>query len=230
MWGLSLVIVDDEQPVFSPDWQFSQHISTTGGCVQGDQSDVILDIPQGALSQEQVVEIRGAVCTSLDEVHKQLSLPEDEYIVSPVVEYFAGPGFRSQKAMRVVMPHFLHPAFSGSSVKVYHFRRDRLGSVVCEPVLRVERDDLKYHSAAASSQVYVLAENRQIHVLTNHFSGYFCTDCGQEYPPPELLLEVHAKHVEKAANKTMAAVRLDVWDSRFNIRDFREVRLAWSSS
>ncbi|KAK7479391.1 hypothetical protein BaRGS_00029383, partial [Batillaria attramentaria] len=217
-------------PVFSQSWQFCETFSTTGGRLQGEQSSVFLKIPTHAVDGSMKPEtIQGAVCTNLEEVHCRLKLPADECIVSPVVEYEAGSGasFRTRKPMEIVLPHFLHPSFSGKFVKVYRFHLDPSGDFDVKQLPLGDKHALKQkinlQNPEHDAGVYCFNKNNQILILTTHFCGYLCTYCKKEYPPSDLYLEVFAKHVTEG-RQTSAAVRLYVWDNRFTIKDFTQNR------
>ncbi|KAK7471876.1 hypothetical protein BaRGS_00035460 [Batillaria attramentaria] len=78
----------NKDPSFSKRWQFSEIFSREGGKLQGENSDIVLHVPTGAVINGNV-EIKGAVSTNLEEVQRSLPFGTDEWIVSPVVEYSA---------------------------------------------------------------------------------------------------------------------------------------------
>ncbi|KAK7479395.1 hypothetical protein BaRGS_00029387 [Batillaria attramentaria] len=214
------------KPMFGQEWQFSQTFSSEVGSLRGDRSDVCLQVPVGAIVTGSQVTIKGAVSTSLDEIENKLNrkLRKDEYIVSPVIEYNAGPKFVSKKPMCIVLPHFLNSL--NESVNVYRIQREKGRGYVLQTLKQVGRDELNEESAQAniaSTGVYYFGDKGRIHILTCHFSGYFCTHCGENFTSPELHLEVRAKYSSER-KRPVAEVRLDIWDSRFNIQDFRQNR------
>nr|KAG5693877.1 hypothetical protein BaRGS_009933 [Batillaria attramentaria] len=214
------------KPMFSQDWQFSEKFASTGGWLGGGRSDVWLQVPEGTITEGSQVTIKRAVSTRLDEIENKLNrkLQKDEYIASPVVEYDAGPKFVSKKPMCIVLPHFLNSL--NEPVNVYRVRRKKGRGYILQTLKQVGRDELNEESAQASiasTGVYYFGDKGRIHILTCHFSGYFCTHCGENFTSPELHLEVHAKYSSER-KRPVAEVRLDIWDSRFNIQDFRQNR------
>ncbi|XP_070209267.1 uncharacterized protein [Littorina saxatilis] len=208
-------------PMFSDTWQVREEFNSSGGFFRGPESDVRLEIPAGAVEDNLHVLIKGAVCTDLEHVHRSFRLPENEYIASVVAEYFAGDGFQFQKHVRIVLPHFLPPTFCKEKVKVYQCYVTASGDWV-QQILPLEEKDNARRSSLKNEQlqreaVFYFAEKNEIHILTTHFSVYFCTDCGTDYPPPELFLEVHGRHSHQQVD-----MRLYIWDSRLNIEDFRK--------
>ena len=221
---------DDDRPYFSDAWQIREEFTSHGGTLQSPLSDVRVQIPAAAIQEGMYVLLKGAICTDLDFVHRNLQLPDNEYIMSPVAEYSAAVqhGFRFQKPVRVVLPHFLRPSFSKGNVKVYQCRILESGDWTIETLPLEDKDNLlrrpsNQNGFPQPTGVFYLAANSEIHIWTSHFSVYFCTDCGTGYPPPELRVEVHAKHVAMDADQRQVDVRLDIWDSRLQIQDFRNV-------
>ena len=216
-----------DRPYFSGTWQICKEFTSQGGTLRAPRSDVRVEIPEDAVEEDIYVLLKGAICTDLDSVHRNFQLPDSEYIMSPVAEYSAGRGFQFQKPVRVVLRHFLPPTFSKDNVKVYQCRLLESGDWTIQALHLEEKDNrrrlLTWKEYVQQTGVFYFAENSEIHVLTNHFSLYFCTDCGTNYPPPELWLEVHARHVIKEADERQVDVRLDIWDRRLQVQDFRQV-------
>ena len=214
-------------PLFSQTWQFSAVITSQGGTLQGQQSDVRVVIPSKAVEKNCNVLALGAICTDLETVHTYFKLPEEEYIASPVAEYFAEPDFPFQTPVRIILPHFLHPNFSEDSVKVYQCYRSESGDWIVETLPMEDKKNLQQSSIQTGHSqrrgIFCFAENREIHILTNHFSVYWCTDCKTNYSSPELFLKVYAKHTEETCDERQVDIRLDIWDSRLRIQDFPNV-------
>ncbi|XP_025089351.1 uncharacterized protein LOC112561223 isoform X2 [Pomacea canaliculata] len=203
-------------PVLSEDWQFSNEFSVMGGKLQGNDSDVILEIPVGGIGKDEVVTIHGAVSTDLNKAYSKLDLPKDEVIVSPIVEYFAGLGFTFQKAVKIVLPSFMPPNVSLEHIHVYQFHSEN-NKVHCYR-LQTLNTNMEHFE--------VDTYGRQIHIVTHHFSGYLCTVCEKacaDYTKPhDITLQVYAKHVLRDDNTREVIVRLDMWDARFSIKDFQK--------
>ncbi|PVD32268.1 hypothetical protein C0Q70_07701 [Pomacea canaliculata] len=181
-------------PVLSEDWQFSNEFSVMGGKLQGNDSDVILEIPVGGIGKDEVVTIHGAVSTDLNKAYSKLDLPKDEVIVSPIVEYFAGLGFTFQKAVKIVLPSFMPPNVSLEHIHVYQFHSEN-NKVHCYR-LQTLNTNMEHFE--------VDTYGRQIHIVTHHFSGYLCTVCEKacaDYTKPhDITLQVYAKHVLRDDN------------------------------
>jgi hypothetical protein len=215
----------EEMPQFCPNWQFDGLFTAHGGTLKGANSDVRLEIPAKSTGNDSVL-IKGAVYTDLNAAHEHLGLPQEERIVTPVVEYFAGKGFRFQQPVRVVLPHFMSPNASSDKVRAYVCQRSSSGSWSVTP-LRLEsksNEDPK-NGHKPETGVFYLAENNEIHVKTDHFSVYFCTECGTEFSTPNLTCKVFAKYTERETedDESLVGIRLDIWDSRHKIKDFLHV-------
>ena len=211
-------------PRFCDTWQEWDEVTSHGGSFTHPGSHIRLHIPAQAVEEGASVTVSKAVCTDLDLVHRQFRLPQDEFIMSPVVEYHAGQNFRFQKPVLLALPHFLPPTFSQNKVKVYRCYRSESGQWTVETVQQHQKDNLQ---SARQNQdhtgSFCFAENKEIHISTTHFSIYFCTDCGKEYPPPDLYMEVYAKCEVKQSGEKTASVRLYIWDNRIRIEDFKKV-------
>lgn len=218
--------LSSETPIFSASWQFFNNFSADGGHLQGPKSDVYLNIEKGAVLQGTNITIYGAVYTDLTTVHNHLNLPMNESIASPVVEYCASISkFESHVPMSIILPHFVTKPVSHESLKVYCFRHATPpAGFYLKPLRVVEKGDLKEAlkdvNFNKSVGVYYF-DNKKVCIWTAHFSGYVCTDCGKEWKSPEIQAEVHTKYTSALR---LLDVRLDLWDSRFNIKDFKEIR------
>jgi hypothetical protein len=147
---------DLPKPLFSNKWQFEKTVSSSGGRLQGYDSDVVVSIPPYAVddahslttsscpqsskqdlfnesSEEHehslTVKIHGTISTDLRRVHEQLQLEEDEKICSPVAEYFAGKDFRFQKPVCILLPHFLPDDILRTEIRVYQVEAGDGGTV-----------------------------------------------------------------------------------------------------
>ena len=211
-------------PRFCDTWQEWDEVTSHGGSFTHPGSDIRLHIPAQAVEEGASVTVSKAVCTDLDLVHREFHLPQEEFIMSPVVEYHAGQNFRFQKPVLLALPHFLPPTFSQNKVKVYRCYRSESGQWTVETVQQHQKDNLQ--SARQNLDhigSFCFAENKEIHISTTHFSIYFCTDCGKEYPPPDLYMEVYAKYEVKQSGEKTASIRLYICDSRILIGDFKKV-------
>jgi hypothetical protein len=251
---------DIPNPMFSEIWQFEGTFTSSGGNIQGCDSDVVLSIPPDAIDecysqfqksstdsnsnqdlfhnsfgfehyqpdQAAGITIHGAISTDLQRVHQQLHLEEDEKICSPVAEYFAGKDFRFHKPVCIRLPHFLPEDIHKTEIRVYQIQEGedgtemRISTVQLLETTNEESNDFKT-SKSASTEGFCW-ENGQICIFTTHFSAYFCTHCKKEMNPPKLYLRLYAKYFQKP-NTTDVNIKLFIWDTRLEIRDFRKVRL-----
>ncbi|XP_025091541.1 uncharacterized protein LOC112562475 [Pomacea canaliculata] len=210
-------------PIISPQWQISEDFPWSGGVLKATSYGVCLEVGQGAVDITDTVTIRGAVSTDLTNAYDVLPLPPDEVIVSPVVEFFAGFYFRFEKQVRIVLPHFLSSDLPGDLVRVYEFHSEN-GRIKCCRLQVINTED----ENPATTGYLFCGSKREIHVFTNHFSGYVCTVCEEAcvgyYKPPEVSLRALAKHVLRCNGKREVMVRLDLWDSRFFSPDIQQNR------
>ena len=229
----------DDLPVFCSRWQSERLFSHEGGALQGEASDVRLEVPRGAVGKAERVSVRAAVCTGLDRAYDGLpALPRDEHIASPVAEYLAqtgagvggmgaGSDFRFRTPVRVFLPHFLPANFSPDRVHVYVFRRDGLGFVSLSRLQPQSKDNVERQPQ--TDAFFFFGAGDRVVVVTDHFSGYFCTHCQTSVAPQELNLVVFARHAEKArgGGRRVVDVRLELWDNRLDIKDFRQVGVVY---
>nr|KAG5687212.1 hypothetical protein BaRGS_006833 [Batillaria attramentaria] len=202
-------------PVFSEDWQTCEHFSNAGGQLKAEDSDVILHVPEDAVPPGPTcTTVRGAVSTDLTIIHKELSLNENETIASPVVEYFAGRNHRFLRPVRIVLPHCLPPSYSQDKVRVYRFHRDSFGCTKVEKLDPLKADE------DSQTGYFLVPETREVHILTYHFTGYFCTYCNVEKEPPFLRLRLYGKHLHRRTRDV--DLWLFIWDTRLDVRDFRK--------
>ncbi|XP_025092009.1 uncharacterized protein LOC112562753 [Pomacea canaliculata] len=210
-------------PVISPQWQISEHFSWSGGVLKVASSGVCLEVGEGAVNISDVVTICGAVSTDLTNAYDVLPLPEDEIIVSPIAEYFAGFRFQFEKPVRIVLPHFLSSDLPGDFVRVYEFHSEN-GRIQCCRLQMINTED----ENPETTGYLFCGSKREIYVFTNHFSGYVCTVCEEAcvgyYKPPEVTLRALAKYVLRCNGKREVIVRLDLWDSRFFSMDIQQSR------
>ncbi|KAK7463937.1 hypothetical protein BaRGS_00038074 [Batillaria attramentaria] len=202
----------DWRPSFSKHWQFSAEFSGKGGTLQGDSSDIVLHVPEAAVTSGTVV-VKGAVSTDLDRVHKELGLRHDERIVSPVIEYFAGEDFAFQKPVGLSIPHF---ASSPEGMSVYWFQKGDFGFRIQKLKMEcdVDNTDEKY----LNSGIFRFTDGGCVEVLIRHFCGFVCTHCDKE--SPQLRLRLYgAPFGEKGSDVNLFLL---VWDNRLDIKDFRE--------
>ncbi|XP_070208826.1 uncharacterized protein [Littorina saxatilis] len=212
-------------PCFGADWQFSKEMSSLGGSLQKEASDVRLEVPAEAVPALTFVTIKCAISVDIAQVYRKLELCEGEYVVSPIAEYYVRRGFVFQSPVQIVLPHFLPHGFRTESVNVYRFNCDHFGNFSYKKVPLRGKDNVDGShddQNVPSSDCFYFGNDGHICIVTSHFSGYVCTYCGKNFPACELHVEVYAKHEEKDMGGRQAKVRLEIWDSRLFIKDFRE--------
>ena len=121
---------DHSQTIVCSRWQAALQFTNAGGTLQKPGSDVILHVPLDAVDKKSSVLICTAVCTDIDRINHVLNLPEEDVIVSPLVEYWAGRHFRFQHPVRINLPHILPPDYDLSNVRVYRAVKNSEGHVV----------------------------------------------------------------------------------------------------
>ncbi|KAK7462562.1 hypothetical protein BaRGS_00038391 [Batillaria attramentaria] len=140
------------QPIFSSKWQTVDTVTSNGGTVRKQYSDVILTVPSDAVDEDSQVDIHTAVCTNCDRVRRVVKLSEDECVSSPVAEYWAGHEFRFKKPVTITLPHFLPPDPDPSLVRVYCVTRRPDG----QPVISAVRPVSNTIPEAATTNVNVV--------------------------------------------------------------------------
>ncbi|KAK7489179.1 hypothetical protein BaRGS_00019557 [Batillaria attramentaria] len=202
----------ESEPIFNKTWGLKKEFSPSGGYLQGEASDVRLEIPREALVGS--VCVWGAICTDTKAVEEKLDLPEDEFIITPVAEYFAGSEFKSAEPVRIFLPYFLPSSFVKEKARAYRFYRDDAGKLRRERV-DVELNDFDDTGAGrlqlAQGKGKTASSLSRLCIQTDRFSGYFCTVCcrTEELPNPVLYMDLWAKPVRKDDGRTQIDVRLD---------------------
>lgn len=213
---------DVSRPVLGPPWGRKQVFSYAGGFLQEEKSDVQLHVPVGAVEKATTVEILSMISTDLDDAYRAMPLPGDEYIISPVVEYFAGHDFLFLKPVHILLPVFLPTNCSEDEISVYTFNRHVLGHIELTKLRLQSKDNTERDQT--QSGTYYFAEKNRIVVVIDHFSGCFCT-CKAELSPQHLNLVMFGIDAPKDQGGREVHVRLEIWDNRLDIKDFEKVRI-----
>ncbi|XP_070209884.1 uncharacterized protein [Littorina saxatilis] len=192
-------------------------VDDSGGRLQKEMSDIVLIIPQGAVSETKRVD--GAVYTDLDKAGKKLGLAESECIVSPIAEYHTPGTFR--KPVTVVLPHFLPPTWRVDTDRVYVYQIDGKDGKLTKTKLNL---GLKYATGRAGT---CCIDDKVVRIFTDHFTAFVvCADCQERSLPRPLLLDVWAKHIERDTGSRLVEVRLYVWIGvKFYCKDIRAALL-----
>lgn len=216
---------DEPMPVFCSRWQLMRSIDRSGGVIQMPWSDVVLNIPEGAVDSP--VNIHTAVLADFHAIfhklQKRLNLEEEE-IVSPLVEYSAGEGFEFVQNVIIVLPHLLSDDFEPECVHVYRMTSNAYESFDVTPL---PRTDSMSAALKQDGPCFVISGN-VIHILTTHFSAYVCMYCEKNKKPPkrgdlQLFAMCSGDLSVTPSNEQHADLYLAVWDDRIKIKDCRQV-------
>lgn len=202
-------------PVICENWQVTKTFCSAGGQLRGEDSDVILHVPEGAITHSDDVTIQGAVSTDLKNAHEKLGLGRDETIVSPVVEFFA-ENTEFLKPVRIALPCFFS-SLDPETFRVYRFHSDRFGDLQSE---RLQPCQSQGELSETDAAYVFVSELQQIHVLTRHFTGYACAQCQTKKTPPALRLRMYGTHTHRDTRNI--DLILFLWDTRLDIKDFRK--------
>lgn len=209
-------------PVLGPRWGKKQEFSYSGGFLREEGSDVCLRVPVGAVEKATSVEVHALISTDLNAAYRAIPVPGDEYIISPVAEYFAGHDFLFLEPVLVTLPIFPPANVSENEISVYSFNRHDLGPIELTKLRLQSKDNTDRDSTLSGT--YYFAENNKIVVILNHFSGCFCT-CRAELLPQHLYLLVFGNDSRKAQGGRQVHIRLEIWDNRLDVKDFEKVRV-----
>ena len=226
----------DTKPSLSSDWQFEGDFDSQGGTLKGEDSDVELRIPSGAIKESESVTISGAVTTDLALAQATWILPKSGSIVSPVVEYRARGSdadsptdFRFEKAVEIILPHFLPPNTDETYVTVYQVT----GCHETEKLKPIHFGKLRDSSERQSAPScipgkYYLGEDNRVHVFVDHFTA-FCVavTCEGVCQPDDIGLELYARYLERENGRLEINVRLEILNKRLmKVKDFEKVTLS----
>ena len=228
-------------PICSVHWQDSWTVRPEGGCFRKPGSDVILQAPPEAVKKDGGVVVHTAICADVERIRRVLNLSDDEEIVTPLAEYWAGQDFRFQRPVSITLPHFLPPDYEPDFVHVYHVTRTHNGRVT---FLRLKQDPDKNNvpedGVVTSEDSDVrLEEHRwgsiqfwksRMEISTDHFSGRVCTYCDKKIkrngkPPPQLFVMGSGSLTTRPDSVFHLDVSAHVWDKRITVADFRKVNV-----
>jgi hypothetical protein len=188
------------------------------------------------LAGEKGLLVQGAISVQLTDVSEHFHLQQPESICTPIAEYNIDTDkeITFQRPVRIILPHFLALDYDARQVKGYHFQRHGTSKVVHHHLTLLQADDsediddeseyfeAKFYQLGSETQksgAFYISREHCIVVLTTHFSGYFCTYCGEKHKFIYLqgygpCVEPSTKHVD---------VLLVAWDCRLHILDFSKV-------
>ena len=132
--------------------------------LQGDKSDVKLEIKEGCPKRAYLMEVR----TDLSSFRSFLE--DDECFISPIVEVLA-PAETSSSSFTLQIPHCLDEHDDKGKVKVRMIHENRVPAVVEVPVRAKRTDDLFFYDI----------DSNFIELHTPHFCEVICTICMNPY-------------------------------------------------
>lgn len=238
--GKSATVLGPDQglpsPVFSRTWQAASLFTRKGGTLRKPGSDVILHVPPYAVKSDDGVEVHAAVCADVAQIRRLLKVSEDEQVVSPLAEFWAGRDFRFHRPVSVALPHWLPENHDPALVQVYHVTRSNNGHVDFTELNRRSQKSCTSGSKDATSLSdpdigevgYFSLEEDQISVFTDHFSGFVCTYClkkGKTSYRPELYLTASGSiSVPRDSLPAHVDMYAHVWDKRITDEACRQVK------
>ena len=228
-------------PIVSVHWQASWTVRSEGGCFRKTGSDVILQVPPKAVQEDGGVVVHAAICAEVVRIRRLLKLSDNEQIVTPLAEYWAGQDFRFQSPVSITLPHFLPPDYDPNLVRVYHVTRTQDKRII---LTRINEDPEtgKVPEDGATTLDYsdvrleekhpgcIQTEESHVQLFTDHFSGYVCTYCVKKVkengrPRPELYLMASGSLTATPDSRYYLDVFASVWDGRIKVADFRKVNV-----
>ena len=130
--------------------------------LQGDKSDVKLEIKQGCPKRAYLMEVR------TDPLSFESIVPDDECFISPIVEVLA-PAETSTSSYTLRIPHCLDEDDDRTKVKVRMVHENRNPAVV------------EVSKGNAAGPLYYDINARFIELHTTHFTKVVCTICKKPY-------------------------------------------------
>ena len=152
---------DHSQPIVCSRWHAASRFTHAGGALQKPHSDVILRVPPGAVDKECSVTICTAVCANVNRIEHVLNLPEEDVVISPFVEYWAGRDYRFKRPVTIVLPHVLPPDYDLSKVRVYRVVMNNAGPVVITRLRHVIDNDAHNDSDSSLNSRQTSGTNQQ---------------------------------------------------------------------
>ena len=227
-------------PIVSVHWQASWTVRSEGGCFRKTGSDVILQVPPKAVQDGGVV-VHAAICADVVRIRRLLNLSDDEQIVTPLAEYWAGQDFRFQSPVSITLPHILPPDYDPDHVRVYHVTRtldghitltrinedSETGKVPEDGATTLDDSDVRLEEKHPGC---IQSEESHIQLFTDHFCGYVCTYCDTEVNEngrlrPELYVMVSGSLTASPDSRYYLDVFASVWNRRIRVADFRQVNV-----
>ena len=226
-------------PIVSVHWQASWTVRPEGGCFRKTGSDVILQVPPEAVQEDGGVVVHAAICADVGRIRRLLNLSDDEQIVTPLAEYWAGQDFRFQNPVSITLPHFLPPEYDPDLVRVYHVTRTHDGRIIPTRInedpetgkvpedgaTTLDDSDVRLEEKHPGC---IQSEESHIQLCTDHFSGYVCAYCDKESkkygrPRPQLYVMGSGSLTATPDSRCHLDVFSHVWDERIKVADCRQV-------
>ncbi|XP_025095971.1 uncharacterized protein LOC112564983 isoform X2 [Pomacea canaliculata] len=232
----SVSTVLEPAPMFCTQWHACHTFSSRGGTLQIRDSEAKLSVPPNAVKKGSYLDVRAATATDLPFIHYSLQLPENEIIMSPVVEFQADECFQFDRWVDITVPHFLPSSCIDDDVKVYHVDRNsdggfRLLVLTSETVYEKmsknntgsfqsqDGDEADVDDGSLDVGFFRLLPNGQLLVKTKGFCGYFCTACNVQHS--QLHLFAFGSHKFISRDQRNVKIFLYLWDKRIQLKDFQ---------
>jgi hypothetical protein len=181
--------------------------------------------------------VQGAISVDLTAVSEHFHLQQPESICTPIAEYNIDTDkeITFERSVKIILPHFLPLDYDARQVRAYHFQRHGTSEVVHHTLTLLQADDsediddeseyfeAKFYQLGSEMQksgAFYVSREHCIVVLTTHFSGFFCTYCGETHNK-FIYLQGYGPCVEPATKHV--DVLLVAWDCRLHILDFSKV-------
>ena len=221
-------------PVFCSQWDLIAPFDRAGGTLRKAKSDVILEVPRDAIPRDSLnVDVHMSVCVDIDRIQKSLNLPKSHFVASPLVEFWAGEGFRFLRPVQITLPYCPHPGVDSDKVVVYRATKNINGETILNKLkpqaaepgnLDFSQWSLEDTVRKESEAAYYVSGDGKLFITTDCFSGFVvCAYCGGEnISLPMLTMFGSGTNKFQDDNFQMASVHLHIWDTRLSIRDFSE--------
>ncbi|XP_070199291.1 uncharacterized protein [Littorina saxatilis] len=193
--------IDIPPPLVSMCWHYNATFHSEGGVLRKPGSDVILHVPPGAVNTDRPVVIHTAVCADVDRVHNVLGLSDEEQIVSPLAEYWAGPDFSFERPVCITLPLCLPPDPDLSLLRVYRVSRRQDGHMSVnrvKPKVDDEKDDAQNEADSNRSRRFVSLSSATEKGQRPDVTEYAQTSPDENRPEARVMNEANLDHSEAA--------------------------------
>ncbi|XP_072036575.1 uncharacterized protein [Amphiura filiformis] len=202
------------KPGTNPFWiEMSGVFGPKGGVISCDQSDVIVEIPPGAIPTSHPQQL---IIVKVSRALANFSIPltEDSIFLSPLVECLS-PGLKQfQRDVVIKLPHRAH---LGPDWQFTVHYTDGFADETAWKTVMAWYQDLQNAARNLTSEVKFAIDGKYVNISTPHFSRYTCTGCGGKKRQLSLEAVVYVKDItlEKERRVDLHCYLLDT------IKDFK---------